>query len=344
MDNEKKYSFKNDYSELAHPEVLKAISSAEYRQFDGYGLDAVTLKAADLIKAKISMASADVHFVGGGTHSNLIVISAALRPHEAVVAVESGHIFVHEAGAIEATGHKICTAKGYDGKLSPADLNEILAAHEDEHMVKPRLVYISHTTECGTIYTKRELTEISDLCRKNDLYLFLDGARLGAAINSPYSDLTYADIASLTDVFYIGGTKNGALFGEAIVISTDELKQDFRYHLKQKGAMLAKGAAFGLQFDALFSGNLYDELASHSNSMALKMAEGIDKLGYGFRFPPQTNLIIPVFPSAIAEKLHQLYDFYDWEALGDSTAVRMVTSWATPESTVEQFLVDLRQL
>jgi threonine aldolase len=341
MENTTKYNFRNDYSELAHPKVLQAFASVGTKQFSGYGLDEYSKRAADVIKTIISNPNADVHFIGGGTHANLVIISSALRPHEAVVAPESGHIFVHETGAIEATGHKICTVKVSNGKLSVDDIDAVVREHTNEHMVSPRMVYISQTTECGTIYSKAELTAISKYCRNNMLYLFLDGARLGAAVNSPFSDLTYADIASLTDVFYFGGTKNGALFGEAIVICADELKSSFRYFLKQRGAMLSKGAAFGVQFEALLSDGLYDELARHSNGMALKMAEGIKKLGYDFLFPPQTNLIIPIFPSSVNQKMHSLYGFSDWEVLGDTTAVRIVTSWATPESIVDEFLADL---
>ena len=313
-------------------------------QFEGYGLDDFCARAAELIKQKISMPSADVHFIGGGTHANLTVISSAMRPYEAVIAPESGHIFVHETGAIEAAGHKICTAAGQNGKLCPDDIEALVTAHEDEHMVKPRLVYISQSAECGTIYTKAELEAVSECCKRNALYLFLDGARLGAAMNSDACDMTYGDIAALTDVFYIGGTKNGAMFGEAIVICSDDLKPNFRYHLKQRGAMLAKGAVLGIQFEALLRDGLYDELAKHSCAMAGKMADGILKSGYSFKYPPQTNLIIPIFPSAVAEKLHQIYDFYDWEVSGDMTAARIVTSWATPEIVVDEFINDIAKL
>jgi len=208
-------------------------------------------------------------------------------------------------------------------------------------MVKPRMVYISQSTECGTVYTKKELAEISKSCHRNDLYLFLDGARLGAALNSSACDLTYSDIASLTDVFYIGGTKNGALLGEAVVICNDALKRDFRYHIKQKGAMLAKGAVLGIQFMTLLSDGLYDELAVHANSMAQKLVVGIKKNGYDFLHPAQTNLIIPVFPNHIIDKLSGRFDFSVWSSSGDMTAVRIVTSWATPESIVDEFLFDL---
>ena len=339
-----KYNFKNDYSELAHPKVLAALSAAADKQLEGYGLDEYSMNTRELIKSKISSPAADVHFVNGGTQANLLVISAALRPHEAVIACESGHISTHETGAIEATGHKICTVKGERGKLSVSDIQSICKAHTNEHMVKLRLVFISQSTEVGTVYTKTELTAISDYCKNNGLYLYLDGARLGAGLNSHACNLSYADIANLTDVFYIGGTKNGALSGEAIVICNDELKTDFRYHMKQKGAMLAKGASVSLQFAALFENDLYDELAKHANNMAMKLASGIKKLGFELLYSAETNQIFPIFPQKVAEKLHNLYGFYEWQEQNDKTAVRLVTSWATPEDKINEFIKDLSGL
>ena len=336
-----KYSFRNDYSELAHPQVLKALTDLEKKQFEGYGLDERSIKAAELIKTKINNPTADVHFISGGTQANLVVISSVLRPHEAVIACESGHIFVHEAGAIEATGHKICTVKSNNGKLSAHDIEAIVNFHSDEHMVKPRLVFISQSTELGSVYKKNELISISECCRRNKLYLYLDGARLGSGMNSFACDLLYDVTADLVDAFYIGGTKNGALFGEAIVICNDALKEDFRFHLKQKGALIAKGASIGAQFEALFENDLYDELAIHAIDMALKLANGIKKLGFEFLSEAETNQIFPIFPTTIVEKLHNLYEFYDWKQIDDNTAVRLVTSWATPEDMVDEFLNDL---
>jgi len=340
-----KYSFKNDYSEIAHPMLLEALSSVGSKQFEGYGLDEFSVEAAMLIRKKIKAPFADIHFISGGTHANLVVISSALRPHEAVIALKSGHIFVHETGAIEATGHKICTREGHNGKLSVADIESVLAEHgTDEHMVKPRLVYISLSTECGTVYTREELATITLFCRKNGLYLYIDGARLGAAINSPACDLRYSDVAEMADAFFIGGTKNSALFGEAIVICNENIKEDFRYLLKQRGGLLAKSAAIGVQFKTLFTDGLYDKLAQHSNAMAKKLADGIKELGYDFLYPVETNLIIPVFPNAVTEKLHELYGFYDWLNLDDKTAVRLLTSWATQEDKIDGFLADLKGL
>ncbi|MDR2570911.1 MAG: aminotransferase class V-fold PLP-dependent enzyme [Oscillospiraceae bacterium] len=340
------YSFKNDYSEMAHPQVLDALSAVGNRQFEGYGLDEYCAAAASLLQKKLKAPNADIHFIPGGTHANLVVLSAALRPHEAVIASKSGHISVHETGAIEATGHKICVRDGCNGKLSVSDIESVLLEHGgDEHMVKPRLVYISLSTECGTVYTKAELVAISHFCRDNSLLLYIDGARLGVALNSRVCDFSYCDIAEFADAFFIGGTKNGALFGEAIVICSDELKRDFRFLLKQRGALLSKGAAIGVQFKALFTDGLYDELAGYSNSMAKRLADGIAGLGYEFLFPVQTNIIVPIFPVAVAHALRSSYAFYDWQSLdGDMVAVRLVTSWATPDAVVDGFVAALAGL
>jgi len=340
-----KYSFKNDYSEMAHPDVMKDLAGIGTKQFEGYGLDKYSLDAEEIIRKKINSNMADVHFISGGTHANLTVISSALRPHEAVIAPETGHIFVHETGAIEATGNKICTRPGYNGKLNISDIESVLNEHgNDEHMVKPRLVYISMSSECGTVYTKKELSDISEYCKKNSLLLYIDGARLGVALNSDACDLSYSDIAEYADAFFIGGTKNGALFGEAIVILNEQIKADFRYILKQRGGLLAKTAAVGLQFKTLLSGNLYDELAQYSNTTAQKLAAGIKTLGYDFMFPVETNLIIPIFPNEIVDKLSELYGFYIWNKQNCSTAIRLLTSWATPEDKVNEFLTDLSSL
>jgi len=330
---------------MAHPKVLEALSAVGTNQFEGYGLDEHSIETAKIIRKKFKTPSADVHFISGGTHANLVVISSSLRPHEAVIAPESGHIFVHETGAIEATGHKICTREGRNGKLSVYDIESVIEEHPgDEHMVKPRLVYLSLSTECGTVYTRAELAVISEYCRSYGLYLYIDGARLGAAINSNECDLTYADVAKLADAFFIGGTKNGALFGEAIVINNELMKDDFRYLLKQRGGLLAKTAAISVQFKALLTDNLYDELAQNSNEMAGWLASGIEDLGYEFLYPVETNLIIPMFPIGIAKKLHRLYGFYDWKKLGDMMAVRLLTSWSTQESVINDFIADLKAL
>ena len=338
-----KYSFKNDYSELAHPKVLEKLSSIGNTQFEGYGLDVFSKKAADLIRNKINMQSADVHFVSGGTQANLVVLSAILRPHEAVISCASGHIFTNETGAIEATGHKICVADGKDGKLFPRDIETVIKAHNNEHRVKPKVVFISQSTEIGSVYNKSELIALNKCCQEYDLYLYLDGARLGQGINSDACDLTYQDVANLTDVFYLGGTKNGGLFGEAIVVTNESLQNDFRYLLKQRGALMAKGAVIGLQFLALFENDLYDELATKANMTAKKLADGIKEMGFDFLCEPESNQVFPILPIKIAEEMDKLYGFYDWKIIdNEKVANRLVVSWATSEDVIVEFLNDLK--
>ncbi len=335
------YSFKNDYSEGAHPRILEALTKASREQCDGYGYDRHSLHAADLIRVAIGSTDADVHFLEGGTQTNLLAISSFLRPHEAAIAAITGHINVHETGAIEATGHKVVTVASENGKLTPGLVKIVLDAHPDEHMVKPKLVYVSDSTEVGTIYTKAELTSLSEYCKANKLYFYLDGARLGSALTALGNDVTLKDLAELTDAFYIGGTKNGALLGEALVICNPALKEDFRYLLKQKGAMLAKGMVLGVQFEELFQNNLYFELAAHANQLAEQMKHAISDAGFEFLATSPTNQMFPIFPDSLVEKLHETYDFEIWEKLSSSTtAIRLVTSWATPESAVEDFIRD----
>jgi Threonine aldolase len=339
------YSFRNDYSEGAHPKLLEALAAVSREQNTAYGNDRHSLHAAELIRQQAGRTDADVHFFEGGTQTNLTAIAAFLRPHEAPVAATTGHINTHETGAVEATGHKVLTASAEDGKLTPALVRQILEQHPDEHMVKPKLVYISDSTEVGTIYSKAELTALSRFCRENDLYLYLDGARLGSALTSPENDLVLSDVAELTDAFYIGGTKNGALLGEALVICNPALKDGFRYILKQRGAMLAKGTVLGTQFEQLFQDHLYFELAAHANRLAGRLNEAISGAGFRFLAHSPTNQIFPVFPDDLIRKLQQNYDFELWKKVDDtSTAIRLVTSWATPDDEVETFIQEFLRM
>lgn len=242
------YSFKNDYSEGAHPQILDALTETNNTQEAGYGYDQFSERAASIIRKKIENETAGIHFVCGGTQANLIVISALLKPHESIIAAETGHIATLEAGAIESTGHKINTVSTKNGKLKPTDIKKVLDKHTDEHMVKPKAVFISNATELGTIYSLKELTELSYFCKIHRLYLYLDGARLGSALSADTNDLTLPDIAQLVDVFYIGGTKNGALIGEAIIIMHDNIKEDFKFYIKQRGALLEKEDYSGFNF------------------------------------------------------------------------------------------------
>jgi threonine aldolase len=339
------YSFKNDYSEGAHPRILNVLMETNLEQVDGYGEDKYTKKAVELLKERINREDIAIHLFAGGTQTNLTAISAFLRPHEAVIAANTGHILVHETGAIEATGHKIISVEVEDGKLSPNHIKTVLEAHSDEHMVKPRLVYISNSTEIGSVYTKGELQQLSSFCRERKLFLFLDGARLGSALCSEGNDLELSDLGRMVDAFYIGGTKNGAMIGEALVICNDSLKEDFRFHIKQKGALLAKGRLLGIQFLELFKDNLFFDLAKHANDMAKLLKEGITAAGYSFLINSPSNQIFPIFPNVVIERLQEKYGFYIWQKIGENTsAIRLVTSWATKEEVVLEFIEDLKKL
>lgn len=339
-----KYSFLNDYSEGAHPEILKSLNETNLEQLDGYGDDKYSLSAAKKIKNALNCKEADIHFVSGGTQANLLSISSFLKPYESVIAVQTSHIEVHEAGAIEFTGHKINTFPGKNGKITAQEIQYAVDFHYDEHMVLPKLVFISNSTELGSIYSKKELKEISDLCKKNNLYLYIDGARLASAICSHKNDINFEDLCKYVDVFYIGATKNGGLNGEAIVIVNPELKAYFRYNMKQKGALAAKGRLLGIQFDVLFSNNLYFQLAKHANTMALKLANGIKDSGYSFFSEPETNQIFPILPNSIIEKLKKDFNFYTWSKFSDKNSViRLVCSWTTNEKAVDEFINILKK-
>lgn len=338
------HNFTNDYSEGCHPSILEALTQSNLVQEAGYGNDSYTQNAIKIIREKTANSLADVHLVTGGTLANLLVLGAILKPFESVIAADTGHINTHEAGAIEATGHKVESVSTPEGKLRIQDIEPVLAKFPEFHTVKPRVVYISNSTEIGTIYTKKELTELSNFCKAKGLLLFLDGARLPMALTAANNDLTLADIASLTDIFYIGGTKIGALLGEAIVITKNELKKDFKYHMKQRGALMARGRVLGIQFDQLFKNDLIFQLAHHANAMAMKIADTISGLGYSFLAPLNTNQIFPILPHQIIEKLKKQYGFIVWKQKdADHSAIRLITSWATPEEKVDQFIFDLQQ-
>ena len=334
-------SFFNDYSEGTHPRILAALQETNKQQEPGYGLDSFSQAAADLLRDVIKQPKAAIHFVSTGTQANLITLSSFLKAYESIIAVEQGHICIHETGSLEATGHKVHAVPGQAGKLHPESIRELMALHIDEHSVRPRAIYVSQATELGTIYSKQELQALRSACNEHQLYFFLDGARLGNAVMAKGNDASMADVASLCDAFYIGGTKNGALFGEAIVIVNPVLQDSFRYHLKQRGALLAKGRVIAVQFRELFRDGLYFENAHHANAMAQKLAHGIRARGYAFAQEPKTNQLFPIFPDTVIEKLKKEYGFYVWEKRPDGAVVRLVTSWATPEGPVEAFLKDL---
>ena len=339
------YSFRNDYGEGAHPAILDALLKDNTAQEEGYGMDRHTENSVSMIREQINDPGAEVHLLSGGTQTNLIAISAFLRPHEACIAPATGHISTHETGAIEATGHKLLTVKTPDGKLTPELISPVLAEHHFEHMVKPAMVYISNPTELGTVYTGAELEVLSAYCRKNNLLLYADGARLGAALVIEKAGLSLGGIYRLTDAFFIGGTKLGALLGEALVIRHESLRADFRYLIKQRGGLLAKGRVLGIQFETLFRDNLYFDLARHGNEMARRLAGGLREAGCSFLIDSPTNQIFPVMADPVIEKLSGRIGFYVWAKAGENrSAIRLVTSWATPPEAVEAFLEAYREI
>ena len=334
-----KISLRNDYSEGAHPRLLQALAMASAETNRGYGLDVHSARAAALIRDRLAR-DADVHFLAGGTQTNLVALAAFLRPNEAVIAPASGHIATHETGAIEASGHKVLTVATPDGKLSPALIQPCIDGHSGEHMVKPRLVYLSNTTEWGTLYSAMELQALGEFCRGRDLLLYIDGARLGSALAAPGNDVDLALLSTQADAFYIGGTKNGALLGEALVIVNPSLRTDFRHVIKQRGAMLAKGIVVGAQFEALFEDGLYFVLATHANVMAERLREILQNAGVPLAVDSPSNQVFPILPDAVVERLKEHVEFETWERRGDGTSViRLMTSWATPESVLDAFAV-----
>lgn len=341
--------FHNDYNEACHSQILKRLEQVHSAQMDGYGIDTCCDRAAALIRSQCKRNDLAVHFLVGGTQTNLTVIDAALRPHQAALGAVSAHINTHETGAVEATGHKVLTLESADGKITAVQIEKAVRAHwEDsarEHTVQPKLVYISNPTELGTIYSLSELETISAACRKNGLYLFVDGARLGYALAAQGNDVTLADLARLTDVFYIGGTKVGAMFGEAVVISNPALAADFRYLIKQHGGMLAKGWLLGLQFEVLFEDNLYMDISRHANRMADLLRSTLHDLGYPMLVESVTNQVFPILPDSVLDALGKKITFSEQKRIDPQhRAVRFCTSWATTKEHIDALCRELKNL
>lgn len=341
--------FNNDYNEICHPAVLKRLTEIASVQMPGYGADVCCAKAAQLIRGKCNAPQAAVHFLVGGTQTNLTVIAASLRPHQGVISAESGHINVHETGSIEATGHKVILVPSKDGKVNPALAEEIVKTQslsmDAEHIVQPKMVYISNPTEYGTLYSLAELQALSRMCRANGLYLFVDGARMGYGLAASDNDITLADYAALCDAFYIGGTKCGAMFGEAVVITNPSVAEDFRYLMKQRGGMLAKGWLLGAQYEALFTDDLYVKIAAHANALADKIRSTLHALGYALYLPGSTNQIFVTLPDAALEKLAKDFVFATWEKADDAhTTVRFCTSWATTQENADALCAALEKV
>ncbi len=339
--------FNCDYSEGAHPKILERLAATNFEQTPGYGEDEHCKNAARLICEACAAPGVFVRVLTGGTQLNLTVIAAALRPHQGVITADTGHINVHESGAIEATGHKVLPLGALNGKLSGSDVRRIHAAHLADptriHTVQPKMVYVSLPTELGTMYSKAELDDISVACRECGLFLFLDGARLGYGLTAPGSDLTLPDIARMTDAFSIGGTKVGALFGEALIVTRPELRDDLEYIIKQRGGMLAKGRLLGIQFEVLFEDGLYWRMGEHANKAAALIREACEDKGFAFVSPSPTNQQFPILPDAL---LRALASRYTWDAVGKPdaahTAVRFCTSWATKMEDAEALAKDIR--
>ena len=343
------YQFQCDYNEGAHPRILERLVETNFEQTVGYGEDHYCRKAADLIRTACGNQSADVHFLVGGTQTNATVISSILRPYQGVISAGTGHINVHETGAIEHGGHEVLTAGSCNGLLSAEAVQELMELHlaEDgpEHTVQPGMVYISFSSETGTVYSLAQLEAISAVCRRYSLPLFIDGARMGYGLASEGCDVTLKDIARLADVFYIGGTKQGALFGEAVVIVNDALKKDFRYCIKQNGGMLAKGRLLGIQFIALFEDGLYHELSEHAVRQALRIRDAFESKGFGFLVESPSNQQFPILPDGIADALSSEFMFSVWQKVDEShTAVRFCTSWATRPEAVDALIEKVRSL
>ena len=340
--------FRNDYSEGAHPKVLQALVETNLVSTPGYGCDEYCACARELLRERFACPNADVHFLVGGTQTNLTAAAAFLRPWEAIIAADTGHIAVHETGAIEASGHKVYVVPGVDGKLAPDAIRTAVRDHQtgtEEHMVLPRMVYVSDSTELGTIYTRAELQALSDTCRELGLYLYLDGARMAMALTAQGNDLVPEDFAQLCDAFYLGGTKNALLFGEALVIVNNALKPYFRNVMKQHGGMLAKGRLLGVQFAAILQDDLWLQTARHANELAQRLAAALTAMGVPLYAASPTNQVFPIFTNAQVEALRQDFSFEFIARVDENhSAIRFVTSWATRPEDVETLLEAVRSL
>lgn len=336
--------FRNDYGQCCIQDIVDEFTAIQDQSFVGYGEDTISLKAKELIQSKMPDHQVDIQFISGGTLTNQTVIKSILRPFEAVISCDTGHIATHETGAIEATGHKVITVNNVNGKLTPDLIQKTFDEHmlTYEHLVYPKLVYISNATEFGTVYTRDELVSIHEKCQELGLYLYIDGARLGAALTSGI-DYGINDIASWADVFYIGGTKNGAMMGEAVVIVNDALKPFFRFCMKQNGAMMAKGWMLGVQFLGLFKNDAFFTCAKHANRYASQIQDSLFALKYPVLMKSDTNQIFPVVTKSEYDYLKDKVDFEIWEESGNSLVIRFVTSWHTSKEEVDQLIEFLKQ-
>ncbi|MCL2866566.1 MAG: aminotransferase class I/II-fold pyridoxal phosphate-dependent enzyme [Clostridia bacterium] len=330
----------SDYLEGGHPLILEALMATNLQQTPGYGEDSHCAEAVRLIQVKCRAPGADVHFIPTGTGANKTIIASALKPYEGVISADTGHINVHETGAVESTGHKVLTVKAIDGKLTCQDVEKLITEQADnEHTVKPGMLYISQPTEMGTLYSLYELRCLSDACRRLGIYLFMDGARLGYGLAAPGNDVSLEDICRLCDVFTIGGTKVGALFGEAVVITNKALSTRFRYMIKQQGLMLAKGRILGIQFETLMRDNLYETISGHAVSLARRIRQALLDKNIPLLVDSPTNQLFPVFSNEKCLQLASCFVLETWQAVSDQeTAVRVCTSWATTPEQADAFI------
>ena len=340
-----KVFFQNDYGEGAHPLVMQRLMETNMEHTCGYGLDEYSQRAAQVILEKVGNPNAQVHMMTGGTSANAIALSAFMRPFEAVICAATGHINVHETGAVEATGHKVLACESADGKALPEGVRKVCQLHGDEHMVHPRVLYISQSTEIGTAYTLAELKALRAACDECGLLLYIDGARLGSALASKGCDVTLRDLGEIADAFYIGGTKNGLLFGEAMVICNPALQPHFRYMIKNRGGMMAKGRLCGVMFLTAFENDDYFKWAAHANAMSDVIREAMEKAGIAQYVKTTGNQVFPVVTKAQRDRLAEDFAFERWEDIDEETCViRFVTSWATTQEDVKQLADALEAL
>lgn len=342
-------SFASDYLEGAHPSILKRLADTNWQKLPGYGFDEISLAAKDKIRQACHAPNAEVKFLVGGTQANAVMIDALLQPYQGVAAADTGHISVHEAGAIEAGGHKVLTLPGHEGKITAAQIAELAGDYaadaNHDHMVMPGMVYLSQPTEFGTLYTKSELQAIHDVCQQYDMKLYVDGARLSYALACTVNDVTMADLATLCDAFYIGGTKCGALIGEAVVIPDPQLLPHLFTMIKQHGALLAKGRLLGIQFDELFKDDRYIDIARPAILYADQIRDYLKQNGYQLYGSSPTNQIFFIIENQQLARLEQQVAFSFWEKYDEThTIIRFATSWATQKQDVDQLCKLMREL
>jgi len=337
-------NLRNDYSSIAHKKILEELMQNQTSTFVGYGLDEVSKYAEELILKEVKNENSKVYFLNGGTITNKVFISHVLKPYEAVISVDSGHINVHETGTIEQSGHKILTVTHNNGKINVKDILRIVNTHLDEHMVKPKLVYITNATEYGTIYSKQELIDIYNTCRANDLYLYIDGARLGVALASDKNNITLEDLGKYSDAFYIGGTKNGAILGEALVVNNKNLQKEMRYSIKHFGGMYAKGFVTGFQFKVLFENGLYYEIAKKQNDLAKLLENELTKLGIKFEIESDTNQLFPIFKKEEVDEISKHIMYEMWSDNGDTKTIRFVTHFMLEKEDIFNTIEILKKI